>query len=99
MAKEGNEAIKENRMNVKLSVEKKFNVAQWEYETYKIELEAPYEAMMEAKDMVRLLLPVVRNMRVVTVKAYKGEKPDDNITTVPQQEIKKEAESNKGNEL
>jgi hypothetical protein len=99
MAKE--EIVKENRMNVKLGIEKKFNVAQWEYETYKIELEGPYDGMMEAKDMVRLLLPVVRNMRTVTVKAYKGERPDDNVTIVNSnaQEVEKKEENKGGNEL
>lgn len=97
MAKE--EIVKENRMNVKLSVEKKFNVVQWEYETYKIELEGPYDGMMEAKDMVRLLLPVVRNMRTVTVKAYKGEKPDDNTTIVNNTQEVEKKEENKGGDL
>lgn len=71
--KQQEELLKENRMNVKISFEKKFNVAAYEHETYNITLEASYDSMVDAKDMVRLLLPVVRNMRVVTLKVFKGE--------------------------
>jgi hypothetical protein len=82
---DGNELTKDNRMNVKLTFEKKFNVAAWEHEIYNITIEAPYDSLLAAKDMVRLLLPVVKNMRVVTIKAFKNEPAE-----LPQQEVKKE---------
>ena len=70
---EGEDLTKENRISVKLALEKKFNVTQWEYEIYNITLEGPVDALITMKDVARLLLPVAKNLKVVAIKAFKGE--------------------------
>lgn len=86
--KSSDDVVEESRMNVKIRVEKKFNVAAWEYEMYSLEIEAPYEQMTNAKDMIRLLLPVARNLKVVAVKAFKNEGVDTLPPTQPAEEPK-----------
>jgi hypothetical protein len=93
---DGDDLTKENRINVKLGFEKKWNVAAYEHEIYNISLEGPADSLIAMKDMVKLLLPVVKNMKVVTIKAAKGESVD---TTPQVQEVKKAEGKKDGSDI
>jgi hypothetical protein len=64
-----------SKVVAKLEYEQRFNLGDYQHEMIKISLEGPFEDVRDGKDLPRLMLYTVTNMKRLTQKVHEGVDP------------------------